>query len=99
MGNLAPNLLLGGIAGAGVVIFGGGYAALLALARLRSNSALNLCANLCYAGLLVAVWLLAQALDLSGVWWLLVGLLTVGYWFAPRGIWHLSVATHGGHDD
>lgn len=47
-----------------------------------------------YAFLVAATWVFARALDLSGIWLVLIAVLLVGYLIAPRFIWRLSVATH-----
>jgi hypothetical protein len=87
---------LAAMAGAMVVVFGALHALFLALAKLRhSRKYLNL-SYLAYGGFLLMTMLLAWTLHLTGFWFLVVIVMLIGYLLAPYGIWHLSVATHGG---
>ena len=88
------QILLGTIAAGLIVMFGGGYAGLLALGRLRDSRQLVWSAYACYAGLVVSSWMLASALALDGRWRALIPLLLFGYLVAPQAIWKLCVATH-----
>lgn len=83
-----------------VVVLGALYALLLALSRLKALPALLPLAHLAYAGLFVATVLLARATNLfaSVFWAVTVTALLVGYWFAPRLIWHLCARTHAAQD-
>ncbi len=88
------QILWGTIAAGLIVMFGGGYAALLALGRLRDSRHLVWIAYACYAALVAASWMLAWALALEGRWQVLIPLLLFGYLVAPPAIWRLCVATH-----
>ena len=79
-----------------VVLFGACYAVFLALSRLRGFVLLYHLSNLSYVALATSVTVLAWSLRLDGAWLILVALLLLGYYVAPRFIWRLSVATHDG---
>ncbi|MFM8331406.1 MAG: hypothetical protein ACKN9T_06930 [Candidatus Methylumidiphilus sp.] len=83
-------------AAAAVILCGAGYAGLYAWSKLRGRPALLLGACACYAVLVAATLLLAQATHLQGEWQVLVGLMLIGYLLAPLGIWRLCVGSHGG---
>lgn len=89
-----PKLAAAGFCAAAVVLCGAGYALLLALGRSRRSVALQRAAWVAYAGVVLAAFALAWALQLDGLWLVLIGVLLVGYFAAPRAIWRLSVATH-----
>lgn len=86
--------LLAIIAGALVVLFGGVYAACFAFGRLFRKSSLMLAAYGCFALLIGAVYVLATSLHFSGFWNVLMVLLLIAYFVAPRMIWRLTAATH-----
>ena len=94
-----PRLAIAALCAAAVVVLAAGYAALLALARLRERNVLRQAASGAYGGVVLAAAGLAWALRLDGLWLVLVAVLLVGYFFAPRAIWRLSVATHRDNDD
>ena len=98
--NDIPRLAGAAFAAAGVVLCGAAYALLLALGRARNSMALRRGAWLAYGGVVLATAALGWALQLSGLWLVLVAVLLVAYFAAPRAIWRLSVATHDetGHD-
>ena len=79
-----------------VVLFGACYAVFLALSRLRGFILLYHLSNLSYVALAASVAVLGWSLRLGGAWLVLVALLLLGYYVAPRFIWRLSVATHDG---
>ena len=96
-----PQLAAAGLSAAAVVLCGAGYALLLALGRARGSAVLRRAALIAYAGVVLAAAGLSWALELQGPWLLLVAVLLVGYFAAPRAVWRLSVATHrhpGGDD-
>ena len=89
-----PRLAAAGFSAAAVVLCGAGYAVLLALGRARRKPVLNRAALFAYAGVVAAAVALAWALRLEGLWLVLMAILLVGYFVAPRAVWRLSVATH-----
>ncbi len=93
------ELFFGALAGAMIVIAGGLYALLFALGRMRNSRSLNYWAVFSYAVLMISTYVLVQALHLHGFWVSVTAVMLVGYFFAPRAIWHLSVATHGEHGE
>lgn len=90
----AADLLLSVVAGALVVISGGLHALFLAFARLRRSALLARLSLAAYLVLVVCAFVLANSLDLSVAWYAVIAVMLVGYWFAPKAIWHLTVATH-----
>ena len=99
--NDIPRLAAAAFSAAAVVLCGAGYALLLALGRVRNSIALRRAAWLAYAGVVLATVALSWALQLNGLWPVLIGVLLIGYFAVPRAIWRLSVATHeeARHDD
>ena len=84
-----------------VIMTGALYALLFAYSRLRQRPRLMPLAYVAYLGLSVSVYTLAQAANLFNdtFWTFIVGLMLLGYFVAPHGVWHLCVATHDqGHD-
>jgi hypothetical protein len=82
------------IAAALVVVFGAGYAASYAWARLRGRADLLWWAYGCYGLLVLAVAKLAQVNHLNDAWQALVLMMLVGYLLAPHAIWRLCAGTH-----
>ena len=77
-----------------IVLFGAFYAVCLALGRLKTLAFLLRLSLVAYAGLVVATAFFTWAMNLTGWWLVLVVVLLIGYFVAPRAIWRLSVATH-----
>jgi len=88
------DLLLGALSGAFIVVFGGLYALLFALGRLRSSRALTAGAYIAYGLLAVFSLLLLGALNLQGIWTAVILIMLAGYFLAPRAIWNLCLGTH-----
>ena len=88
------GIFFGTMAGAGVVLFGALYALFFALGRLHESRPAALVGLLSYGALCVCCAVLAWALELAGLWQVLIGVMLVGYFAAPRAIWRLCVATH-----
>lgn len=86
--------LLAVIAGALVVVFGAVYAACFAFGRLFASQILMQVAYVCFALLTGTVYVLSTSLHLEGIWNVLMVLLLVAYFVAPRMIWRLTAATH-----
>lgn len=76
-----------------IVLFGAGYAGLLAGFRVSGRRGLAVAAGICYAVLAGAVVLLSRTAHLDGYWRALSILMLAGYLFAPWGIWRLSVGS------
>ena len=62
--------------------------------RLFGSPSLMLVAYGCFALLVGAVYVLATSLHLDGIWNVLMVLLLIAYFLAPRMIWRLTEATH-----
>lgn len=88
------HIMAAAIAGALVILFGAVYALIFALSRLQRRPLLMLWAYAAYAVLVAAVWVLSTTLNLSGFWQIVSAVMVVGYFIAPRLIWHLCAATH-----
>lgn len=84
---------------AAVIMFGAGYAALFAWARLGGRRRLMPWAYACYGLLAGAVFFLAGAAHLNGMWSVVTTLMLAGYLLAPHAIWHLCTATHDTEHD
>ena len=82
-----------------VVLFGACYAILLALSKLRRDNTLQQLSSLSYLALAASVLALGWLLRFDGIWLVLIAVLLVGYYIAPRFIWRLSVATHDSEED
>jgi len=88
-------LLQAVVSSALIVLFGAGYAAAYAWFRLNGQRAPQLLLACCCYLLLVAATLnLAVVCHLMGVWRVLVGLMLLGYLFAPHFIWRLYIRIH-----
>ena len=89
------NLFIGTMSGAAVVLMGAFYALFFALGRLQRSRAFAWSALVSYALLVIAVYALVWALQLNGIWMSVAAAMLIGYFLAPRAIWHLCVGTHG----
>lgn len=74
------------------------YAILYTLANLQQSTRLMFFAYLSYLCLFVCVVYLSNALNFEGVWFILSLLLLLGYFFGPKLMLKLCVATHH-HED
>ena len=92
------HVMVSTVFGAGVVLFGAGYAIFLALSRLqgmsRKRRMLGWIAIGWYLLLVFCVLGLVQTLHLRGWWFGLVVLMLIGYFVGPRFIWRLSDEMH-----
>ena len=77
-----------------IILTGASYALLYAWSKLNTNFCIKIASYLFYIVLMVSVYLLARAANFTGYWLSLSVVMVVGYFFAPIGIWHLSVKTH-----
>jgi Flp pilus assembly protein TadB len=67
---------------------------LFALSRLRQRRHLMFLAYGAYAVLIGAVGVLSMTLNMTGFWQLVAAVMVIGYFVAPRLIWHLCAGTH-----
>lgn len=81
---------------ASVIIFGALYALLFAYSRMKNIPRVMSLAYIAYAALFASVMELAYVANLFGslFWIVIVILMLVGYFLAPRAIWRLCVDTH-----
>ncbi len=70
------------------------YVALFAWAQMSGKKALRVWAMLVYILLLVCVVVFVDVMNLTGYWRIIAVLMVLGYWWMPRLIWRLCVATH-----
>lgn len=87
-------LLRAVVSAALVVLFGAGYAASYAWFRLGGKRSMVVLSCLWYLLLVAATMSLAEVCHLVGPWRMLVGLMLLGYLFAPHFIWRLYIRTH-----
>jgi len=87
-------LFFGTLSGAAIVLFGAFYALFFALGRVHDSAWLNAASIASFVLLVVAVYVLIQSLALSGFWLVVVAVMLLGYYSAPRAIWRLCVGTH-----
>jgi len=88
------HIMAAAIAGALIILFGALYALLFALSRLRQRRDLMFLAYGAYAVLIGAVGVLSMTLNMTGFWQLVAAVMVIGYFVAPRLIWHLCAGTH-----
>jgi hypothetical protein len=88
------NILGGALAGAAIVLCGGVYAFLVAYGRRNASACAVRGADAAFVLLVLSALALAVTLRLDGLWLAMVGVLLVGYRFAPIAIWRLCVRTH-----
>ena len=79
-----------------IIILGALYALLFAFSFLKNKPHYRYIAYLAYGGLVASTTVLASAANLvNHIFWIFViALMLFGYFFAPRAIWQLCVATH-----
>lgn len=82
-----------------IILAGASYALLFAWSRINAHAGIKIAALASYAVLLVSVLELTRAAQFHGYWLIISVAMVIGYFFAPIGIWHLCVKTHGHHDD
>ncbi len=93
---IAQDIMIATMSGALIVLFGAIYALLYAWSKIQKNNKLMAASYLVFALFVAATVTLAKALNLDGFWTVVVAVMIVGYFLAPRGIWHLCVGTHKG---
>ena len=92
---LKENLLFGALSGALIVVSGALYALLFALGQLYASRFSMYGAYLASGAFIGFSLLLLRALDLSGLWTVVVIVMLAGYFVAPKAIWCLCLGTHG----
>ena len=84
--------------GSAILVTGLGYALFLALARLRGASRLRRVFNGISLGsfvlLVASVIGFSLVMNFDGWWYVISGLMVVGYFIAPRFIWRLTETMH-----
>lgn len=73
------------------------YAGIYTWAEISHRPTLHYWAIAVYGLLLALVGVFARVNHLDGHWLALVATMAVGYWWMPRLIWRLCVATHSDH--
>ncbi len=92
------NMIIAVAAGAMVVLLGAVYAFTFAIAKLHKSRSLHIITYAVFAGFSASVLVLADALNLTGYWWIVTIVMLLGYLIAPQAIWKLSVGTHEASD-
>jgi hypothetical protein len=82
-----------------IILAGASYALLFAWSRINAHAGIKIAALASYAVLVVSVLELTRTAQFQGYWLIISVAMVIGYFFAPIGIWHLCVKTHGYHDD
>ena len=79
-----------------ILLFGAVYALLFTFAKIKSNRNYFYAAYFSYGALSISIFSLTISANLvkHPFWILVVGLMLLGYFFAPQAIWKLCVATH-----
>ncbi len=77
-----------------IIVSGALYALFYAFYHLKKIAVLNYLAYVSYFVLFISVLIITQTMHLDKIWTIVVIAMLVGYFLAPRGIWHLCVATH-----
>ena len=89
------DLFLGTISGAVIVLAGAFYAVFLALAGLQGKQTYRIAAYIAFGVLTCSVLVFVDALMLENIWIAVAVTMVIGYFFLPRAVWRLCVATHG----
>jgi len=92
------NFFIAFFSAAMVILMGAAYALLFAWSKLRKVRLAAISAYCSYGLLVVSVLFLADAMNFSGYWQILVWVMLAGYLWAPHGIWHLCQGTHAASD-
>ena len=79
-----------------ILLFGAVYALLFTFAKIKGNRNYFYAAYFSYGALSICIFSLAFSANLvkQPFWIFVVGLMMIGYFFAPQAIWKLCVATH-----
>jgi hypothetical protein len=82
-----------------VILSGTGYALFYAFRKRFGGALYRTLELLCFVWLSVAVWRLSVLAHFDSTWQWLSLLLLIAYFFAPIGIWHLTLRTHALDDE
>ncbi|MCL7420896.1 MAG: hypothetical protein M8364_08340 [Methylobacter sp.] len=82
-----------------IILAGAAYALLFAWSKINSHTGIKIGALAAYVVLVASVLELTRAAQFQGYWLIISVAMVIGYFFAPIGIWHLCVKTHGHPDD
>lgn len=79
-----------------IILFGALYAIFFTFAKFKDRKMFFSLAYIAYGSLLISIFVLADAANLAThiFWRSVIVLMMMGYFFAPRLIWHLCIATH-----
>lgn len=92
------QIALAALCAGAVVLFGALYAVLFALGRLHGRRSFARYALASYGLLVLSTGILAVLLRADGIWAALIVVLLIGYFVAPRLVWHLNLAVHAADD-
>jgi FlaA1/EpsC-like NDP-sugar epimerase len=88
------NFFLSFFTAAMIILTAALYAAVYAWGEITDRTAVRIGSLFVYALLLVCVVVFVKVANLTGYWQIVAVLMTFGYWWMPRFIWRLCVATH-----
>lgn len=88
------NFFLSFFTAAMIILTAALYAAVYAWGEITDRTAVRIGSLFVYALLLVCVVVFVNVANLTGYWQIVAVLMTLGYWWMPRFIWRLCVATH-----
>lgn len=77
-----------------IILAGASYALLFAWSKVNPDLRIKIAAYVSYLVLTLSVAELSRAAQFQGYWLIISGVMVIGYFFAPIGIWHLCVKTH-----
>jgi len=77
-----------------IILAGASYALLFSWSKVNPNFRIKFAAYVSYAVLILSVAELTRAAQFQGYWLIISGVMVIGYFFAPIGIWYLCVKTH-----
>lgn len=95
----AQQLLAAGASGALMVMFAAFYAFFYSINFLKPSPYWPLASIGSFLMLVTCSVVLALALKLTLLWQIAIGFILICYYFSPRLIWRLTVATHVGEHD
>ena len=93
------NFFLSFFSGAMIILLAALYAVLYAWGKITDKSVLSYWAMFIYVLLLGCVMVFVNVMNLKGYWQIIALLMAIGYWWMPRFILQLCVATHIDEND
>ncbi len=88
------NFFLSFFAAALIILTATVYVSLYAWAEIKNKQSLRYWAWFVYFLLLGCVTVFVQVMNLNGYWQIIAVMMAIGYWWMPRLILRLCIATH-----